>query len=202
MSRLSHLLLLIFAAGLVAACTPQAAPVPSTPTFELMTDTPPPPSPTPVVITQAPTLNQTPVLPSPTPAPWEPAFYLIALEDAGQSGEEIGCGDSVVPVRIEADPGLELTLLSIQRLLVLNEQYYGESGLYNALYQSDLNVVSLVIENHVATLRLTGELLLGGVCDNPRVLAQLTRTLRHNPDVEAVEVFVNGVPLEELLSGQ
>lgn len=200
MNLLMRLMILISVVGLAAACVPPAAPAPSTPTFELLTDTPAPPSPTPEIITQAP--NLTPTLLSPTPAAWEPAFYLIALDDAGQSGEEIGCGDTVLPVRIEAEPGLELTLLSIQRLLALGDQFYGESGLYNALYQSDLNVVSLEMEDHVAALHLSGELVLGGVCDNPRVLAQLTRTLTHNPDIESAQVFVNDVPLEDLLSGQ
>ncbi|HZW05233.1 MAG TPA: GerMN domain-containing protein, partial [Anaerolineaceae bacterium] len=78
----------------------------------------------------------------------------------------------------------------------------GESGLYNALYQSDLNVDSLTIVDGAATLRLTGQLMLGGVCDNPRVLAQIVRTLTHNPDVESAEVFINDTPLEDLLSGQ
>ena len=92
---------------LAAACVPPAAPAPSAPTLALATGTPLPPSPTPEVITQ------TPAIPTLTPAAWEPAFYLVALEDAGQSGEEIGCGDSVIPVRIEAEPGADLTLLSV-----------------------------------------------------------------------------------------
>jgi hypothetical protein len=47
---------------------------------------------------------------------------------------------------------------------------------------------------------LSGTMMLGGVCDNPRVEAQLEETALQFPTVSQVSVFVNSRPLEEVLS--
>jgi hypothetical protein len=129
-------------------------------------------------------------------------IYLIALEDNGQSGEKVGCDDSVVPVEVEVPYTRGVLRAALGKLLSLREQYYGQSGLYNALYQSSLQVENVVIEGGVATINLTGTLMLGGVCDNPRVKAQIEETALQFSTVREVRVFVNGVPLDDLLSQQ
>ncbi|HLJ69610.1 MAG TPA: GerMN domain-containing protein, partial [Chloroflexota bacterium] len=78
--------------------------------------------------------------------------------------------------------------------------YYGKSGLYNALYQARLTVNSVVIRNGRAVINLRGKLNLRGVCDNPRVEAQLKRTAFQFPTVHSVAIFVNSVPLWKVLS--
>ena len=134
-----------------------------------------------------------------------PAFtraniYLIAIEDNGRSGPRIGCGDSVIPVTVEFPPTTAPLTAALERLLALNDQFFGESGLYNALYQSDLQVESVSVQNGTATIRLTGQLRLSGVCDNPRVEAQIEQTALQFSSVTQVAVFLNGRPLEEALS--
>ena len=84
----------------------------------------------------------------------------------------------------------------------MDSEYYGQSGLYNALHNSDLRVGPIDIVNREAIIDLYGDLSLGGVCDNPRVDAQLTQTALQFSTVDAVTIRVNGTPLEELLSGQ
>jgi hypothetical protein len=42
--------------------------------------------------------------------------------------------------------------------------------------------------------------MLGGVCDNPRVEAQIEETALQFATVSEVAVFVNGKPLEEIIS--
>lgn len=129
-------------------------------------------------------------------------IYLIALEDAGQSGQEVGCGDSVVPVEVEIEPTIAPLRAALERLLAIDSEFYGQSGLYNALYQSDLQVQGIDIVNREAIIHLTGDLTLGGVCDNPRVDAQLTQTALQFSTIDAVTIRINGTPLAELLSGQ
>jgi hypothetical protein len=129
-------------------------------------------------------------------------IFLIALEDAGQSEEMIGCNDSVVPVVVEIEPTAGPLTAALNELLSLDEQYYGESGLYNALYQSDLRLEGVSIQNGAATIQLAGDLLLGGACDNPRVQAQLEETALQYHTVDSVTITVNGTPLGVLLSGQ
>src|SRR5690606_604704 len=100
-------------------------------------------------------------------------IYLIALEDGGRSGQSIGCGDSVVPVQVQIEPTLAVMTAAMRHLVGLDQRYCGQSGLYNALYDSDLRVDSVTLVNGVATIRLSGTVRVGGVCDVPRIHAQL-----------------------------
>lgn len=187
-------------------------------TFTLAVDNvlptaPPPPSPSATPEPPAPTT--TPVPATATAIPGEAGvnvpvnglftrtyIHLIALEDAGASGPAIGCGDSVIPVVVDIEPTVAPMTAAFNRLLSLKDEYYGESGLYNALYRSNLTLNGINIVNGVATVSLSGQLMLGGVCDAPRVQAQLEQTALQYTTVSAVNVLVNGAPLAEVLSGQ
>ena len=148
------------------------------------------------------TQTNSPAPDAPTPASQTVLIYLVALEDDGVSGEKIGCGDSLVPVNITI-PGTQGVLrAALTEVLTIQDAYYGESGLYNALYQSDLQVRDIRIENGLATIQLEGTLRLGGVCDNPRLEGQLMRTALQFSTVRAAVITVNGTPLEEILSGK
>lgn len=126
--------------------------------------------------------------------------FLIALNDGGETGPWIGCGDGVVGVERQIEPTREPLKAAYQELLSIHEQHYGESGLYNALYQCNLTVDSVTLVGGKATVRLSGQTALGGVCDNPRVEAQLTQTALQFATVHEVEVFVNGKTMAEWLS--
>ncbi|RIK51042.1 MAG: hypothetical protein DCC57_11085 [Chloroflexi bacterium] len=134
----------------------------------------------------------------PVAAPQPPAdftrskIFLIALEDGGASGKPIGCGDSVVPVTVEIAPTRAILRGSLEKLLGLHDAYYGESGLYNALYQSQLSIADVRIENRVAIISLTGQLVQGGVCDTPRIQAQLEQIARQFSTVDRVVIYING----------
>ena len=187
--------------------TPTVAVVPPSPTVPL----PSPTSllPTSTVMLPSPTL----VLPTATTVPTAtvapaatstgPQFvqiYLIALEDNGISGTLVGCGDSAMAVKVEIPRTKGVLRAALDSLLSIKDQYYGQSGLYNALYQSDLQVESVKIVNGKASVYLTGTLLLGGECDNPRLQAQLEQTVRQFPTVTSVEIFVNRRSLADVLS--
>ncbi len=108
------------------------------------------------------------IVPTTTPIPLTLQVFLIALEDNGQSGRKIGCDDSVVPVLVVAPHTQDEPQAALEALFSM-EELYGESGLYNALYQSDLHVESVSVKDGKATVNLPGQLVLGGVCNNPRV---------------------------------
>jgi Sporulation and spore germination len=180
--------------------TATVAVVPPSPTQALPSPAAPIPTvtPMPVVATDAPTATAVPAVTS--TGPQYVQIYLIAIEDNGQSGLAVGCGDSAVPVQVEIPHTQGVLRAALNSLLSIKDQYYGGSGLYNALYQSDLQVESVKIENGKATVSLTGTLLLGGECDNPRVQAQLEQTVRQFSTVTEVEIFINGRPLADVLS--
>lgn len=129
-------------------------------------------------------------------------IYLIAVGDEGASGKEIGCGDSVVPVEIPIEPTIAPLTAGIKALLAIDSEMYGQSGLYNALYRSDLSVESVAIQDREAVIRLSGTLEIGGACDAPRVRAQLEETALQFSTVDSVSIFLNEDSLQTYLDAQ
>jgi spore germination protein GerM len=128
-------------------------------------------------------------------------IFVIAVDDNGKTGIPVGCGDSVVPVQVEIPTTQGVLKAALQALLSVKSQYYGQSGLYNALYQSDLQVESVNIDNNgKASVYLTGSLVMGGECDTPRVQAQVEQTVLQFSTVKKVSIFINGKPLADLVS--
>lgn len=127
-------------------------------------------------------------------------IYLIAIQDNGKSGEKLGTGDSIVPVERSIKDTAAPLKAALEELLSLKEREYGQSGLYNSLYQSNLKVDKVAIVNNTADIRLTGTLTLGGVMDSPRVKAQLEKTALQFSSVKDVKIFLNGKSLDEALS--
>lgn len=167
------------------------------------TPTSPPPAPTtiPPTDTQVPTAVPATQAPAGTaPAKTTLQIYLVAIGDGGKSGQKIGCGDSLVPVKVEVPYTLGVLRTALNKLLSIKDQYYGQSGLYDALYQSDLQVNNVVIQNGKALVYLTGTMTLGGECDNPRVEAQLTQIALQFSTVQEVQVYIKDKTLEEALS--
>jgi hypothetical protein len=129
-------------------------------------------------------------------------IYLIAVGDEGESGTEIGCGDSVIPVEVPIEPTIAPLTAGLEALLAIDSEMYGQSGLYNALYRSDLTVESIDIVDREAVVELSGTLEIGGVCDAPRVRAQLKETALQFSTVDSVSISINGDPLETYLDSQ
>ncbi len=192
-------LLFIFFLMFSGACTAAQPVLPSATSSLPPTATPMPST------TEIPTLlpTQTLLILTPTTLSSEPQtvmIYLIALDDNGVSGEPIGCGDSLVPVKIAIEPTVAVMRAAYTALLNLSgDMNYGESGLYNALYQSDLHIKSITIKDRQAIVQLTGDLVIRGVCDIPRIEAQLTAPALQFSTVDTVSVTINGTPLQEFL---
>lgn len=127
--------------------------------------------------------------------------YLIALEDKGAAGPEAGCGDSVVPYEVALASPSPALAGTVEALLSLGGRSDG-SGFYNALAHSPLKLERVERSGPAVRIYLTGYLELGGVCDGPRILSQLTETATQFSDVETAELFLDGQPLRELLSGR
>ena len=127
-------------------------------------------------------------------------IYYVAIDDQGISGPLIGCGDSLVatttaPVRFTDQVGP-----SIGTLLANKNRDVGLSGLVNALYQSNLTYTGGELSGSTITIWLTGQFMLGGVCDVPRAKAQLEYTAMAASGATSAQVFVNGRPIDEVLS--
>jgi hypothetical protein len=132
--------------------------------------------------------NLTGAFNSDAPVFTEVQVFLIAPGNGGP----IGCQDSAVAVTRPVAATTSPLRAAIQALLDIGGPTYGESGLYNALWQSDLDIESLSLVDGTATIRLTGDFILGGTCDEPRVPAQLEMTAEQFSTVEEAIIFING----------
>ncbi|MDQ0674839.1 hypothetical protein QFZ36_002400 [Pseudarthrobacter siccitolerans] len=127
--------------------------------------------------------------------------YYVLLDDGGSKGVRFGCNDSLVGV-VRTSPGGEPLPAAVGALLeapteaVLSRP---ASDLYNALSGSDLKFLSGSFDGTTVTLYLAGTLRLGGVCDIPRVEAQLAQTAVAAVGAVRAEIYVNGRGLAEVL---
>jgi hypothetical protein len=122
----------------------------------------------------------------------------VALIASGDG--TLGCGDGVVLVDRRIAPSRAPLTTAIRELLSIKDRSYWQSGLINALYLSELEIEGVTVVQGKATIRLKGHLALSGVCDVPRVAAQLEATARQFASVQDVAIFLNGTPLSEAWS--
>lgn len=127
-------------------------------------------------------------------------IYYVAIDDDGVSGTKIGCGDSAVATTTADVTTTDVVKASFERLLSNKNQWYGESGLYNVLYNSNLKFSSSQKSGYTVKVYLTGTLSLGGECDNPRVQAVLEMTAKKAADVSKADIYINNKALGEVLS--
>lgn len=126
--------------------------------------------------------------------------YYVAVGDNGTSGPLIGCGDSLVATTTAPVTYTDQVGPSVGTLLANKSRDVGLSGLVNALYQSNLTYVAGELTGSTITIWLTGQFMLGGVCDIPRAKAQLEYTAMAASAATSAQVFVNGRPIDEVLS--
>lgn len=128
---------------------------------------------------------------------------LVDLEDNGQSGEQIGCGDSLVFVEETLPPNEDQVETALETLLANNQQFYGTSGFYDALAPSTLQIDQIQVQAGVINVYLSGTMVLNGVCDHPRIKAQLVRTVEENdPSNMTAAIHINNQTLDDFLSLQ
>jgi hypothetical protein len=119
-------------------------------------------------------------------------IYLVAVGDDGKTGKKIGCGDSLIAVSRTINKTAAPLTAAIRGLLQ-TPQHPGVDGnpkLENFWKGRNLKVRSVFIVNHTATIRLSGEPSVAGVCDEPRIESQIDATARQFPTVKRVKVFL------------
>ncbi|MFK0008959.1 hypothetical protein ACIQTZ_18110 [Paenarthrobacter sp. NPDC090520] len=133
------------------------------------------------------------------PADLGPAVYYVAINDGGSRGVRFGCNDSLVAVRGAAVPGDPLTV-ALGRLLGAGMPLDNDAALYDSLAASSLQFVSGYVSGSTVVVNLTGSLRPGGVCDIPRIEAQLTHTVVSASGATRAEIYINGMTLDVALS--
>ncbi|MDP9998721.1 GerMN domain-containing protein [Pseudarthrobacter sulfonivorans] len=124
--------------------------------------------------------------------------YYVLLDDGGAAGVRFGCNDSLASVRRTAEGPAEPLPAAMNALL--DGSTKPAPGLYNALATSTLTFLSGTFDGTTVTVYLSGALRPGGVCDVPRIEAQLTQTAVASVGAVRADIYVNGVGLTEALS--
>jgi len=126
-------------------------------------------------------------------------IYLVAVGDDGKTGRKIGCGDSLVPATRTIKKTAAPLTAAIRELLITPEQAGGTPKLENFWKGRNLRVQSVSVRNKTATIQLSGELFVAGVCDTPRIQGQIEETARQFPTVKKLEVFIGKRTLAEAI---
>jgi len=134
--------------------------------------------------------------------------YLVAVGDDGKSGKKIGCGDSLVASTVFINPDAAPLRAALEALLSI-PPHAGEKAippnfrktpnLENFWKGRNLKVRSVAIVNHTATIHLSGQVFVAGVCDEPRITSQIEATARQFPNVERVKVFIGKQTLADAI---
>lgn len=122
--------------------------------------------------------------------------YLVALGGVGKSSRKIGCGDSLVPVVISIGHTDAPLTAAIRELLLMPQH---SDRLENFWKGRGLKLQSVLLRNGTATIRITGELSVAGICDEPRIESQIEATAKQFSTVKRVKVFVNDQTLRNAI---
>jgi hypothetical protein len=116
--------------------------------------------------------------------------YLVAVGDNGQAGKKIGCEDSLVPVTRLIRKTAAPLKAALEELLATPAETGENPKLQNFWKGRNLKVRSVSIRRSTATIQLSGEVHVAGVCDQPRIESQIEETALQFPTVKRVKVFI------------
>lgn len=131
----------------------------------------------------------------------EVKIYLVALGDNGKNGKKVGCEDSLVPVTRKVPATAAPLKAAILELLADRDPDKKEIDLNLGNYWRGMQLKSVSIEKGTALIHLTGETpRVAGICDYPRITEQIIETAKQFPTVKKVKVFINGKPMDKVIS--
>ncbi|MFA6072096.1 MAG: GerMN domain-containing protein, partial [Janthinobacterium sp.] len=76
------------------------------------------------------------------------------------------------------------------------------AGLYNSLAKQNWTLDSVLIINSEAIIKFSGKYVGLGVCEDPRIKAQIEKTALQFATIKKVSIFVDGVSLTKLMSAR
>ncbi len=125
--------------------------------------------------------------------------YLVALGDNGKTGKKIGCEDSLVPVTRSIMKTATPLKAALSQLLATPQHPAANPKLENFWKGRDLKVRSVAIRNSTATIHISGEVFVAGICDIPRIESQIEETARQFSNVKRVRVFIGRRTLQDAI---
>jgi hypothetical protein len=130
------------------------------------------------------------------------SIFLVSEGDGGTTGIPIGCNDSLVEIKRPVPAHDDEVTAALEALFAIKTRNFGESGLTTALHNSNLTVDSVHYTSSTVTVALSGQFSIGGTCDAPRFVEQITQTVLSASGANSADISVNGIPLNELFNMQ
>lgn len=144
-------------------------------------------------------------------------LYYIELEKFAEDTSNpnaIGCGDAIIPYEISINKSFGSTktdtlTYAISQLFdnkmfvqIQSENSSKMKKAYNAFASSSLAIKTIKENPGQYEIRFTGTLKMNGVCDAPRMEAQIQKTIDYILAPAQVAIFINDKPIKEALSGK
>ena len=119
-------------------------------------------------------------------------IYLVDI-DGSDDGIPMETGESLIPVEVEIETHdtLEGRVGATVNALI----GYQHEWLYNAYADADAWVDHVTINNELATVHLTGEILPAGIGDHPRIDQQLEYTVAQFEGIDEAVGLLDGGPI-------
>lgn len=114
-------------------------------------------------------------------------------------GKKIGCEDSLVAVTRPIKATSAPLKAAIQELLFIPPETGDNPKLQNFWKGRNLRVRSVSVRKSTATIYLSGEVFVAGICDEPRIKSQIEETAKQFPNVKRVKVFIGKRRLEDAI---
>jgi LysM repeat protein len=133
------------------------------------------------------------------PAPVdEPTTQTVGIPLIRLGTGDLGCDDELVWVQRQVVVNGAPLEAALREALTLDPDVLDEE-LYNALLGTELEIEQVSVVDGTAEMRLRGSIGVGGVCELPRLEAQLTEVALQFDTVTEVNVWIDGRPLSEVL---
>ena len=133
----------------------------------------------------------------PSPAD-EPVTQTVGVPLIRLGTGDLGCNDELVWVQRQVVVNGAPLEAALREALTLDPDML-DQDLYNALLGTELEIEQVSVVDGTAEMRLRGSIGVGGVCEIPRLEAQLTEVALQFDTVTEVNVWIDGQPLSEVL---
>ena len=135
--------------------------------------------------------------PATTPA----QIFFILRNDNGESGDLVGCGDSLIGQDLPTTLANTTMQDALTAQLAVRDEQVGDQGLYNPLSRCDLTVESVEqADDGTVTVNMSGTVMGGTICDQIRMRAQIAQCLWQFGGVTDIELFVNNQDFQTALT--
>lgn len=122
-----------------------------------------------------------------------PAIFLVSPGPHSDTTHTFGCGDRLIRKPLDKSYAESTKVKDVLSRLFTTQV---ADSLANAAYQPELSVK---VEKHYVdstlVIHLSGHLIIGGLCDNPRLQRQLKTTASQFDRWKRVKFYINNQPL-------